>query len=258
VIALSGLAGLAAFLGAGLAVWYKPTTLFMSAAFGFAGGILIATVAFELVPRAEELASVLDAGLGFAAGFGFVYGLDMFLNAWRVAGPRAAESVSVKAFHRRRPPRGEQAMVLAIGTSIEEVIEGLAIGVGVSVGEDVGFLLAFAIAIDNVTEAFSVGALIRDEAVRGGKDRLHLVRRILTWSSAPGVTVFLSALFGWALLGGLSDSLLALLLAAAGGALFYLTITDFLPEAEARQYEQSAAVAAAIGFLAIYAISASI
>jgi ZIP family zinc transporter len=147
-----------------------------------------------------------------------VYELDMFLNAWRMAGPRAAEFVSVKAFHRRRPPRGEQAMVLAIGTSIEEVIEGLAIGVGVSVGEDVGFLLAFAIAIDNVTEAFSVGALIRDEAVRSGKDRLHLVRRILTWSSAPGATVFLSALFGWALLGGMSDSLLALLLAAAGGA----------------------------------------
>lgn len=258
VIAWAGIAGFAAVLGALLALWYRPTTILMSVAFGFAGGVVLATVAFEMVPRAQELASVLHSVLGFAAGFIAVYVLDLFLNYWRVAGPCASEHGRVEAFHRRRPPRADQPRVLATGTSIEEVIEGIAIGVGVSVGESVGFLLALAIAIDNVTESFSVGAMIRDRAMQEGGDQPHLARTVVAWSAAPGLVVFCSAILGWALLGGLSDSALGVMLAFGGGALFYLAVTDFIPEAEERQYQQSGAVGAAVGFLAIYALSSSI
>lgn len=252
VLGVAGLAALAAFLGAALAVRYSPTTLLMSVAFGFAGGVIIGTVAIEMVPRAEELAAPLPVVLGFAAGFAAVYLLDLFLNRWQVAGPRAAEHARVAAFHRRLRPRGEQAMVLAWGTSIEEVIEGIAIGVGTSVTIEVGFVVALAIAFDNVSESFSIGAMLRDEA--NGMDAGRVARRILIWGSAPGVAVFLSAIGGWAALRGISDDALGTLLAAGAGALFYLTVTDFIPEAAERQYQQSAAIAAAVGFVAIYAV----
>jgi ZIP family zinc transporter len=114
-------------------------------------------------------------------------------------------------------------------------------------------LIALAIAIDNVSEAFSIGAMIRDEAQAG--DRRRLALRIVTWSSAPGVAVFLSALIGWAALSGLPDQTLAVLLSLGAGSLFYLTVTDFIPEAENRHYEQSAAIAAAVGLVAMYALS---
>jgi ZIP family zinc transporter len=45
-------------------------------------------------------------------------------------------------------------------------------------------------------------------------------------------------------------------LSLGAGALFYLTVTDFIPEAEERHYEQSAALAAAAGFLLMLALSA--
>lgn len=39
------------------------------------------------------------------------------------------------------------------------------------------------------------------------------------------------------------------------GGMFYLTITDLVPEAEAHQFQQSAALAVEVGFLAILALS---
>jgi ZIP family zinc transporter len=258
VVAVAGLAALAAFVGAGLAVWRSPSTLAMSLAFGLAGGVVVATVAIEMVPRAEELASPLPVVIGFPVGFAAVYLLDLFFNRWQIAGPRAEERGRVEAFHRRRRPRGDQVMVLAWGTSVEEIIEGIAIGVGVSVASEVGFIIAVAIAIDNVSEAFSIGTMIRDESKARVSDHLHLARQIMIWGSAPGVAVFFSAIAGWAALRGMSDQALAALLSIGAGSLFYLTVTDFIPEAEERQYQQSAAVAAAAGFVAIYALSTNI
>jgi ZIP family zinc transporter len=37
--------------------------------------------------------------------------------------------------------------------------------------------------------------------------------------------------------------------------MFYLTITDLIPRAEERQYQQSAALAVAVGFLTIQVLS---
>jgi ZIP family zinc transporter len=37
--------------------------------------------------------------------------------------------------------------------------------------------------------------------------------------------------------------------------MFYLTITDLVPQAEERQYQQSAAIAAGLGFMTIFVLS---
>jgi ZIP family zinc transporter len=37
--------------------------------------------------------------------------------------------------------------------------------------------------------------------------------------------------------------------------MFYLTVTDLVPEAEQRHYQQSAAVAIGAGFMTIFALS---
>ena len=44
-------------------------------------------------------------------------------------------------------------------------------------------------------------------------------------------------------------------MAIGAGGMFYLTITKLLPEAEERQYQQSAGLATTAGFLLIFALA---
>jgi zinc transporter, ZIP family len=134
--------------------------------------------------------------------------------------------------------------VLAGGTSAEEIIEGLSIGVGAAVDPGLALLIGLAIVVDNVAEALSIGELIRAQGESEGQ-----ARRILGWTGLIGAAVFVAALCGWYFLQGLTRAALGALLAAGAGGMLYLTVTDLVPEAETRQYQQSAALALGCGFL---------
>jgi zinc transporter, ZIP family len=252
ILAVAGLAAVASPIGGLLALWHKPSSLFMSLALGFAGGVLMGTISFEMIPQALSLSSLTLTVAGFVLGFLAVYGFDLFIHSGRVAGPKAEQEQKVKRYYRRHRPRGDEVTVLAGGTSTEELIEGLSIGVGTSIRPGIGLLIALAIVIDNIAEALSIGELIRAEQ-GGGKQ--HPTRRVLKWTSLIGASLLGSALVGWFLLRDMSPSMLGFLLSAGGGGMFYLTITDLLPEAEERHYQQSAGIAAGTGFIIILVLS---
>jgi ZIP family zinc transporter len=109
-----------------------------------------------------------------------------------------------------------------------------------------------AIVIDNLSEALSIGEFIRGEE---GVSTRAPVRRVLGWTGLIGITLFISALAGWLFLRGLSASVLGFLFGVGSGGMFYLTVTDLVPEAEERQYQQSAALANAGGFMLMFVIS---
>ena len=97
--ALSGAGGL-------IALWRQPTTVFMSLALGFASGVLLATIGFEMLPKALELGSLPVAVAGFVVGFLAVYGFDLFIHRGQLAGKEAQEHKQVERFHHRHRPRG--------------------------------------------------------------------------------------------------------------------------------------------------------
>jgi ZIP family zinc transporter len=251
IAVVSGAAGLASVLGGLIAVWRKPTTLFMSASLGFASGVLLATIAFEMMPEAIELGSVAVAAAGFVGGFGAVYAFDLFVHRGQVAGKESAQRRRVQLYYRRRRPRTRDVVVLAGGTSAEELIEGVAIGAGTIVEPSLGVLIAVAIAIDNLSEGLSVGELIRAEAT----DLRNDVKEILRWTATIGLSLVVSSIVGWLLFRELPSDVLALLFAVGAGGMFYLTVTDLLPQAEARQYQESSAIANGVGFLLIMVLS---
>lgn len=238
-------------LGGVAAIYVTPSGLFMSAALGFAGGVLMGTIMFELLPSALEFGSLALAIAGFLTGFAALYGLDLFVYRGALAGEKAEQFPAVTRHHRRHRPRGDEVTVLAAGTSAEELIEGLSIGVGFAVKPGLGLLVAAAIVIDNLSEALSIGELIRSGEKRkdGGRGR------ILKWTGLIGLSVLTSALLGWFFLRGLPPSALGFLLAAGGGGMFYLTVTDLVPQAQERQYQQIPAIAMAAGVMIIFAIS---
>jgi zinc transporter, ZIP family len=252
LFAIAGAAALASPAGGLLALWLKPTTLFMSVALGFASGVLLATICFEMLPQALELGSLLLAIGGFTVGFLAVYAFDLFVYRGQLAGEGAAQRPQVERFYRQRRPRGSEVTVLAGGTSAEELIEGLSIGLGTAIKPGLGLLIALAIVIDNLSEALSIGEIIRSEQA---SQKHGYVRRILGWTGLIGAALLGSALAGWFFLRGLPAPVLGFLFGAGGGGMFYLTITDLVPQAEARHYQQSAALAIACGFLLVFILS---
>src|SRR5690606_6723101 len=145
--------------------------------------------------------------------------------------------------------RGTMVTVLAAATAAEELIEGLSIGVGGSLGGATALVVGIAIAIDNLSEAMSIGALARKE-----DDKTH-VRRTLMWTGLIGLALMVAGLGGWALLRNVPVEVLAFLLSVGAGAMLYLTTTDLLPSAEENQYQQSAAIAVTGGFLTALVLS---
>lgn len=217
VAVIGGAAAIASLGGGAVALWRKPTTLFMSIALGFASGVLLATITFSMLPEALTLGSLWLALGGFAAGFAVT--------------------------------------VLAGGTSVEELIEGLSIGLGSAVNPSLGMPVALAIAIDNLAEGLAIGEIIRGAERDQGRSQSA---RILGWTGTIGIAIFCSALAGWYFLRDLPPPALGWLLGSGAGGMFYLTVTDLLPEAEERQYQQLAAVAMAVGFLIVFALSTAV
>ncbi|HSF23185.1 MAG TPA: hypothetical protein VLE20_03085 [Blastocatellia bacterium] len=83
IIAIAGAAAIASPAGGLISLWRKPTTLFMSVALGFASGVLLATISFEMLSQALEMSSIAVAVAGFVAGFVAVYGFDLFIRRGR-------------------------------------------------------------------------------------------------------------------------------------------------------------------------------
>ena len=243
VIILAGAGSAASALGAAVALWTKPTPLFFSIAVGFAAGVLFGTFAFEMMPRAEQLSSIGISIAGFAAGCVLLYGLDRFVRGGAMAGRHAGLRV------RRSARRGDVVTVLGGGTVAEQLVEGIAIAVSAATDPSLAVFVAAAIAIDNAAESLSVGELAHE---RGGR---HPARRTWFWASLFGTVLFVSAVVSWFLLRGLSTDLLGFLLALGAGGMFYLTVTQLVPEAESHHINQSAAFAMASGFLIIFALS---
>jgi ZIP family zinc transporter len=250
VVLVAGAAAAASVVGGLIALWRAPTTFFTSVALGFASGALLAAISFEMIPQALKLGSLWIAAAGFAVGFVAVYGFDLFIHRGQVAGEHAEQQEQVRRFYSWRRPRGSEVTVLAGATSAEELIEGVSIGTGAAIEPGLAIIIATAIAIDNVSESISIGELARDE--KGGRPE---TRRVLGWTSLIGASLLVSAVAGWFLLRGLPEPILAFLLAVGAGAMLYLTVTDLIPGGEARQYQESSALATAAGFLMLMIVS---
>lgn len=228
---------------------FRAGTLFLSIATGLAGGVLLGTFAFQMLPESVAAAGKSATVGGFVAGFMIVYVFDLYLNRGFMAGEGSDEWHKLSRLHRLQRARGSQVTLLAGGTAIEELIEGLSIGVGLAVDPTLGVMIGAAIVLDNLVEGISIAEIIRVERPDGA------FRQIFAWTGLIGLALFSSATVGWLLLRDIADGVMGTLLAIGAGGMFYLAVTDLLPRSAKTQYQQSAALAAATGFLLMFALS---
>ena len=246
VVVVSGAAAIASVVGGLLALWHRTSTLITSIAFGFAAGALIGTISMEMLPTAIDLGDLRLVVVAFAIGMLALFAFDLVVHGGWIFGEHADQRRIVRRYHRRKGA-GSPVLVLAGGTSVEELVEGLAIGVGAAIDPSLALVVALAIGVDNLAEGMSVGELIRAETADGAS----ALPRVLRWTGTIGLALFASAVVGWLLFRGIPPEILSGLLAAGAGAMLYLTLSSLVPEGEARQYQGSATLASGAAFVVV-------
>ena len=219
IILFSWIAGITAFLGAGLAAIERfPESLLkkeiIRGIVAFGGGILIAAVAFALVPHGIETLSALTLGLLFAAGGLAFCLLDILLN--RSGGSKAQFTAMLSDF----------------------IPEAIALGAVFAHNSKLGLLLAIFIAAQNLPEGFNAFRELRENT---GHTTLILWQMFFVSFLGP-----VAALSGFFFLQNYPD-ITAGIMVFAGGGILYLVFQDIAPQAQMKRH-WTPALGAVIGF----------
>ncbi len=214
---LYGLAASSALaIGAALGTRFSPPKRLTGVLLAFASGALISALAFELFEEAFELGGAARAGIGLLAGAAAFVGSDTLLDRY-VAGHSGPDEREVVAEGSRRGV----GWALLAAVTLDGVPENLALGVSLVEGASVSLLVA--IFASNLPESL-VGAVAMREEDRDARTVMG------TWL-ACALLLALAVVAGRALAGGLDESILAVALGFAGGAVLASLADTLMPEA---------------------------
>jgi len=180
----------------------------------FGGGVLIAAVAFVLVPKGMALFSIPALSLTFLFGAVVFLLLDRFLS--------------------QRGGKFAQLMAMLM----DFIPEATALGAIFAHEPQLGLLLAIFIGLQNLPEGFNS---YRD-LIQSGYSRHHALL-ILTPLSLLGM---IGAILGYLFLND-SPQIIAALMLFAGGGILYLTFQDIAPMSKLKNH-WSPPLGAALGF----------
>jgi zinc transporter, ZIP family len=238
---LYGLAASSALvIGAAIGTRFEPSKQLTGVLLAFASGALISALAFELFEEAYMLGGATRSGLALLAGAAVFVASDAALDRYVAAAPRR-EGGDVAA----AGARSGVGWALLAAVTLDGVPENLALGVSLVEGASLSLLVA--IFASNLPEAL-VGAV----AMRGEHRSARLV--LGTWVACAALLA-VAVVVGRAVAGGLEDSVLAVALGFAGGAVLASLADTLMPEA----FEQGGALVAfatAAGFFLSFVLAA--
>lgn len=173
---------------------------------------------------AEALAS------GFMLGLGFILTAELQALSWRIIVGASVGVLSVHLFQRYFADDDTHGAgyQLILHDSVHAGAEGLAIGSTMAVNMELGIFLAMSLALHNVAESMVTAQT--------------LCARGLNLKIAAGLTVMIKtpqmlvAVSTYAIVQAQTEWL-PWVLGAAAGSLFYVILTDVLPEAYARGHK---------------------
>jgi ZIP family zinc transporter len=217
----------------------------------FGGGMLLAAIAFELVPDADAGAGagiMLTAG-GLIAGTLVYVGADAWLTrqpgtrAMRRSGHAAAAGRPMKPSARHdETARGE---AITAGIFVDGVPESIALGLTIAQGE-LGVALLAGIVLGNVVEAYGAA-----QPILAGRHRPGFVLRLL---GGTGLVLAAATVVGGTVLAEASPGFVGTAEAVAAGAILAVVSIAIVPYAFA-EVSSRVATATVLGFVAGYLLS---
>jgi ZIP family zinc transporter len=205
-----------ALLGAVIAFLLKSAGKKTSAALlGLAGGVMLSTFLFDMLPHLMEGAGILPLLPGVALG-----ALVMFAVTKLAPHKDAADLDAEDAANLRSGNLVRTGLLLAAGMAIHNLPQGIAIGGGVVSG--VAAALAILLLLHNIPEGMAMALPLKIGGVPCG--------RILLIALAAALPTVAGALIG-AAVSGISETFVGASIAFAGGAMVYLTLRELIPQA---------------------------
>ena len=212
----------------------------------FAGGVMVSVVSFELIPEGIELAGMGVAILGLISGVVVVALLNRLLDRATIKDGDNLEAHISKAgvYHEgsfvSKPALLRSGVIMLIAISLHNLPEGIAIGAAGTHNIRMGIILAAVITLHCIPEGMAIGAPLIGGGISRGK--------VVLLTALSGVPTIIGGAIG-ILLGGISDTALALALTGAGGAMFYVVFGEVLPQASIITKSRFTTFAAIIGIV---------
>jgi ZIP family zinc transporter len=238
------LVGGSLLLGAVVAILLRLPERVAAEVTSFGGGILVAAVAFELVPEADAEAGTWITALGLLAGALIFVGAD----AWLTRDPEMqAMRRATHAAAAGRPMHAEAARgeAIAAGLFVDGVPESIALGLTIA-EEEIGLALLVGIVVGNVVEAYGAAQPI----AAGGHSRRFAVGLL----GAIGLALACATVLGGTVLTDAPSELIGGAQALAAGAVLAVVSISIIPHAF-EEVSRRVATATVLGFVAGYLLS---
>jgi zinc transporter, ZIP family len=223
----------------GLIALRRPVgRLVLGLVMAFGAGVLISALAFELVAEAFETSGLLsDVAIGLFAGCAtFTLG-DALID--RLGGEGRKDMDGAQA--------GGSALAIVLGIVLDGIPESAVLGLTLLEGSGVSAAMLAAVFLSNLPEAVAATSGLVASGWRGS--------RVMGLWGVVVVVSALSALAGYALFDGASPSVVAFVLAFAGGAILTMLADTMMPEAFEKGGKWVGFVTT-LGFATAFAISA--
>lgn len=264
---LSLLAGLGTGLGGLLAVIRKPGKRMFGFLMGITAGVMITLSFHELVNEAWELQGFVTATVGFATGAVFMLVLDILIPHIRFGERETAlleksviQDVNQESHfwrHRRRERNHhggrlidqqllKTGTLLAIGITIHNIPEGIAVGAGYMHFPEFGIFIAMAILLHNIPEGIATALPL----CKSGVSQWNSFKVALFSGFAEPIGALLAALFLKSFSFFVSGAL-----AFAGGVMVFITLDELLPTAREYGHQHYTAVGIILGAIFVFLLS---
>ena len=209
----------------------KHSNKFLGSILSFASGLMMAIICFDLIPEAMEISNIVNVILGIVFGIFVMIFCDLLVQKKfnnRVIKEKNSNSLL------------KTGIIVSIGLAIHNFPEGLAIGSGFGASIKLGLSLAIAICLHDIPEGISMAVPMKNGGMKASKVIYYVV--------LSGVTTGIGAFFG-AIIGSISEQIIAICLSFAAGAMLYIVSGELIPESNKLYHGRMGAIGNIIGFL---------
>ncbi len=212
----------------------KNSNKFLSFILSFASGLMMAVICFDLIPEALKISTLIYVIIGILIGI-----ISMIFCDLLVEKKFNTNSIKNKS-NTTKSTLLKTGIIVSIGLAIHNFPEGLAIGSGFDASIKLGLSLALAICLHDVPEGISMAIPMKHGGMQAGKIILYVI--------LSGVTTGIGAFFG-AIVGSISQEVIAICLSFAAGAMLYIVSGELVPESNSLYHGRMTAVGNMLGFI---------